>query len=332
MENPEEIQSKQEMKTPEASNIVKESLAKIKTEVQKVLVGMDDAIELSLAAIMVDGHILLEGFPGLAKTLLVKLVAQTVDVGFKRIQFTPDLMPADVLGTSVFDPKEGSFKFHRGPIFSNFVLIDEINRSPAKTQSALFEVMEERQVTNEGESLSLGFPFLVIATQNPIDQEGTYRLPEAQLDRFLFKIKVPYPSKEEERDMLLRFKEDFDQSLTKEVKPVIDAKTIKECQTFIEKIRIDDALIDYITALAQATRNHPSIYLGASPRASLSIMKASKALAAMAGRDFVSPDDVQTACIPILNHRILLTASAEMEGFSSEDLIKEVIDSIEVPR
>lgn len=304
----------------------------IKAEVHKVIVGMDDPIEQCLAAIFVDGHALLEGFPGVAKTMLVKLISRTLNVEFKRIQFTPDLMPADVIGTNIFNSASSSFSFHKGPIFSNFVLIDEINRAPAKTQAALFEVMEERQVTVEGTSHLLDFPFLVIATQNPIDQEGTYRLPEAQLDRFIFKIIVPYPSQEQEVDILNRFKNDFDQEAIENVKSVAGIKDLKECQKFIQQVHIAENIIHYITQITQATRDHESLYLGASPRASLALMKAAKAFAAMSGRNYVIPDDVQKACIPILNHRVLLGATAEMEGYSSSDVIKNIIEDIEVPR
>lgn len=314
------------------ANPVSESLAGIKAEVQKVIVGMDSAIEETLAAMFTNGHVLLEGFPGVAKTLLVKLIAKTINVGFKRIQFTPDLMPSDVLGTMVFDQKSGNFSFHKGPIFSNFILIDEINRSPAKTQAALFEVMEERQVTMEGVSHELQYPFLVIGTQNPIDQEGTYRLPEAQLDRFVFKIKVPYPTEEEEMAILERFKNDFDQTVFDTVKVVMNDKKLKECEKFIEEVHIEPQIMEYIIKVIHATRNHTSIYLGASPRASLAIMRTAKAFAALSGRNYVKPDDVQRACVPVLNHRLIPSASAEMEGYTSVDLLDGILEEIEVPR
>lgn len=319
-------------KPVDEGNQVQQTVDAIKAEVQKVIIGMDESIEQCLAAIFVDGHALLEGFPGVAKTLLVKLVARTLSVDFKRIQFTPDLMPADVIGTNIFNANSSTFSFHKGPVFSNFVLIDEINRAPAKTQAALFEVMEERQVTVEGTSHQLAFPFLVIATQNPIDQEGTYRLPEAQLDRFIFKIIVPYPSQEQEVEILNRFKNDFDQHVTEQVKAVANAQTLEACQKFIQQVHIEANIIHYITEITQATRNHESLYLGASPRASLALMKAAKAFAAMAGRNYVIPDDVQKACLPILNHRVLLGATAEMEGYSSSDLIRGILEDIEVPR
>lgn len=319
-------------KAPE-TNQVKDSVAKIKAEIQKVLVGMDDVIDQALAAMFSDGHVLFEGFPGVAKTLMVKLISQTLSTDFKRIQFTPDMMPSDVIGTNIFDQKTSDFIFKKGPIFSNLVLIDEINRAPAKTQAALFEVMEERQITVEGHAYKMDYPFLVIATQNPIDQEGTYRLPEAQLDRFIFKVKVPYPSLAEEAKILQRFKSDFDQkSVIENVKSVITPADLKKCFEFIQSIHISDQVIEYIAKIVHETRHHNNVYLGASPRASLAILKASKAFAAIDGRQFVAPDDVQKACYPILNHRIILNASAEMEGYSTEDVIANIINEIEVPR
>lgn len=315
------------------SNKVKDSVASIKKEIQQVLVGMDEVIDQALVAMFSDGHVLFEGFPGVAKTLMVKLISKTLSTGFKRIQFTPDMMPSDVIGTNIFDQKTSDFIFKKGPIFSNLVLIDEINRAPAKTQAALFEVMEERQITVEGKAYKMDYPFLVIATQNPIDQEGTYRLPEAQLDRFIFKVKVPYPSLEQETQILQRFKTDFDQkTVIEKVKTVMNPADLKACFEFIQTIHISDQILGYIARIVHETRNHPNVYLGASPRASLSILKASKAFAAIDGRNFVAPDDVQKACYPILNHRIILNASAEMEGYSAEDVIGNIINDIEVPR
>lgn len=315
------------------SNKVKDSAASVKKEIQQVLVGMDEVIDQALVAMFSDGHVLFEGFPGVAKTLMVKLISKTLSTGFKRIQFTPDMMPSDVIGTNIFDQKTSDFIFKKGPIFSNLVLIDEINRAPAKTQAALFEVMEERQITVEGKAYKMDYPFLVIATQNPIDQEGTYRLPEAQLDRFIFKVKVPYPTLEQETQILQRFKTDFDQkTVIEKVKTVMNPADLKACFEFIQTIHISDQILGYIARIVHETRNHPNVYLGASPRASLSILKASKAFAAIDGRNFVAPDDVQKACYPILNHRIILNASAEMEGYSAEDVIGNIINDIEVPR
>ena len=308
------------------------SILKVKTEVQKVIIGQNEMIDLMLAALFTGGHVLLEGVPGIAKTLTAKLLAKTLSVDFSRIQFTPDLMPTDVTGTSVFNMKTSEFTFNKGPIFSNIVLIDEINRSPAKTQAALFEVMEERQVTVDGFTHKFAFPFFVIATQNPIEQEGTYKLPEAQLDRFLFKIKLNYPSIEQEREILNRFKDDFRIANADSVQAVLNAEDIKACLTIIEKIHIKDELINYIAQIVHNTRNNGDLFLGASPRASLAILRTSKAIAAMQGRDFVTPDDIKHVVYPVLNHRIILTPEREMEGFHTEDIIKNIIESVEVPR
>lgn len=313
-------------------NKLNESVTRIKTELHKVLVGQHQMVDLLLAGMLTGGHVLLEGVPGIAKTLTAKLLARTLSVGFSRIQFTPDLMPTDVVGTSVFNLKTSEFSFKRGPVFSNIVLIDEINRSPAKTQAALFEVMEERQVTIDGETHLLEFPFLVIATQNPVEQEGTYKLPEAQLDRFVFRIKMNYPSLDDERDILRKFKEDFAFNNTDHVQPVLHATDIKACMEIIEKVHIKEELIDYIAKLVHNTRNNGDLFLGASPRASLAILKTAKAIAAMSGRDFVTPDDIQFVAYPVLNHRIILTPEREMEGVETEDVIKQIIQSIEVPR
>lgn len=305
---------------------------RIKTEMGKVVIGQDDMIDLLMISLFAGGHVILEGVPGIAKTLSAKMLAKTIQTDFSRIQFTPDLMPTDVLGTSVFNMKTSEFSFNKGPIFSNIVLIDEINRAPAKTQSALFEVMEERTITIDGETHKLDFPFFVVATQNPIEQEGTYKLPEAQLDRFLFRIKLEYPSLEEEIRILNRFKEDFMQKTTEKVLPVFDAQELQACQELVEKVHIKDELIEYIGKLIHNTRNNGDLYLGASPRASLAIMKSSKALAAMNGRDFVTPDDIQFVAKPVLNHRVILTPEREMEGFTVEDVIQNIIEKIEVPR
>jgi MoxR-like ATPase len=289
-------------------------------------------MDLLIAAILCDGHVLIEGVPGIAKTMTAKLLAKTIAADFSRIQFTPDLMPSDVVGTMVFNMQNSQFYFNEGPVFSNIVLIDEINRAPAKTQSALFEVMEERQVTVDGKTYPMSFPFFVIGTQNPIEQEGTYKLPEAQLDRFLFKINMSYPSLEEEKSILRRFKEDFKQVKTAEVVSVLRGEDIRECQSIVEKVHIKDELLDYIAAIIHNTRNNGDLFLGASPRASLAILKTSKAIAAMNGRDFVIPEDIQYVAYPVLNHRIILTPEREMEGYSSEDVIKDIVKKIEVPR
>jgi MoxR-like ATPase len=289
-------------------------------------------IDLMLAALFTGGHVLLEGVPGIAKTLTAKLLSKTLNVGFSRIQFTPDLMPTDVTGTSVFNVKTSEFYFNKGPIFSNIVLIDEINRSPAKTQAALFEVMEEKQITVDGHTHAMTYPFFVIATQNPIEQEGTYKLPEAQLDRFVFKVKLNYPSLDQERQILMKFKDNFTTINVDAVQPVLSAEEIKQCSQIIEKVHIKDELVHYIAQIIHNTRNNGDLFLGASPRASLSILKTSKAIAAMNGRSFVIPDDIQYVAYPVLNHRIILSPEREMEGLSTEDIIKGIIQNIEVPR
>ncbi len=308
------------------------SIMNLKKEIHKVIVGQDQVIDLMLAGLLSSGHVLLEGVPGIAKTLIAKLLAKTLSVDFSRIQFTPDLMPTDVTGTTVFNMQKSVFTFNKGPIFSNFVLIDEINRAPAKTQSALFEVMEERQISIDVTTHQLEFPFFVIATQNPIEQEGTYKLPEAQLDRFIFRIKMDYPSLENEKDILKRFSEDFSLSSIVNVKPVLSASDLATFKTIIEKIHIKDELINYIAKMTHATRNHGSIFLGASPRASLAILRSSKALAALSGRNFVTPDDIRRVANPVMNHRIILTPEKEMEGITPDDIISEISQSIEVPR
>ena len=304
----------------------------IRNEIHRFIVGQDSMIDLLIAALLADGHVLIEGVPGIAKTLTAKLLARTVDVQFQRIQFTPDLMPSDVLGTAVFNPKNGEFSFHEGPIFSNFVLIDEINRAPAKTQSALFEVMEERQVTVDGVTYSMTPPFLVIATQNPIDQEGTYRLPEAQLDRFLFKIDVKYPELEDEKRILTEFHERKGINDVSKINSVINAEQLARFRTLVRDIRAEENIIGYIASITHQTRTNIALSLGASPRASLGILTAAKAFAAMDGRDFITPDDVKTVTPSVLCHRIMLTPEKEMEGIAPEDVVKQIIARIEIPR
>jgi MoxR-like ATPase len=304
----------------------------IKREIGKAIVGQEKAIDLIMAGLFTGGHILLEGVPGIAKTLLAKMLARTLSVAFSRIQFTPDLMPTDVIGTTVFNLKTSEFVFNRGPVFSNIVLIDEINRSPAKTQASLFEVMEERQVTVDGTTYLLDFPFLVIATQNPIEQEGTYRLPEAQLDRFLFRIKLTYPTLDQEIEILKKYQQDFSMKTLDSINPVLTAEDLKRSQHLVEKIHIKEEVITYIARLTENTRNNGSLTLGASPRASLAILRASKAMAAIQGRSFVTPDDVMQVAHPVLNHRIILTPEREMEGLEAEDIIKEITGQVEVPR
>ncbi len=304
----------------------------IRREISKIIVGQDNLVTLLLNGLLSGGHVLIEGVPGIAKTLTAKLIAKTLSVNFSRIQFTPDLMPSDVTGTTVFNAKTAEFGFHRGPVFSNVVLIDEINRAPAKTQSALFEVMEELQITVDGKTYQMDAPFMVLATQNPIEQEGTYRLPEAQLDRFLFRAKITYPNVEQEVMILQRFKEDFTIRQSTEVKTVMNAAEVMKYRKLVEQVYIKDELINYIAQIIVATRNHGDLFLGASPRASLAVMKAAKAMAAMSGREFVTPDDIRFVTAPVLNHRIILSPEKEMEGVEIEDVINQVVQSVEVPR
>lgn len=308
------------------------SLESIRHEIGKVIVGQDKMVELMLAGLLCEGHVLIEGVPGVAKTLAAKLLAKTIHTGFSRIQFTPDLMPADVLGNSVFNPESASFEYKRGPIFSNIILIDEINRAPAKTQSALFEVMEEKQVTMDGQTYPMEFPFLVLATQNPVEQEGTYRLPEAQLDRFLFKIIVDYPSKEEEVRILMGQQRSTTAELLLNVQPVVTAEDLHSFRTSINRVLIEPGLVSYIADIVQATRHNPNLFLGASPRASLALLRAAKASAAIKGRGFVSPDDIKEMALPVLRHRLIRTPEKEMEGVSEDAIINQILSELEIPR
>lgn len=310
---------------------LKDSVAAIKSEIARVIVGQDKMIELLLTAILADGHVLLEGVPGVAKTLTAKLMAKIVDVKFARIQFTPDLMPSDILGTSVFNVKTSEFEFRSGPVFANIVLIDEINRAPAKTQAALFEVMEERQVSIDGQRFEMEPPFITIATQNPIDQEGTYRLPEAQLDRFLFKISVDYPSLDEEI-RILEGEHARKEDPVAGIKTILSAEAIADYRHKVATLHVENHLMKYIAEIVHETRQNQSLYLGASPRASLGILGASKALAAIRGRDFVVPEDIKEVTFPVLSHRLLLTPEKEMEGLGTAQVIEQIIDKTEVPR
>ncbi|HAN37582.1 MAG TPA: magnesium chelatase [Chitinophagaceae bacterium] len=308
------------------------SMSALEGELNKVIVGQAEMLHLLMAAILADGHVLIEGVPGVAKTLTSRLLAKSMHVPFSRIQFTPDLMPSDVLGTNIFNPGAGRFEFKKGPIFGSLVLIDEINRAPAKTQSALFEVMEERQVTIDGVSHTMPQPFMVVATQNPIEQEGTYRLPEAQLDRFLFKIVVPYPNEDQEVQIIQRFHQWGNTNVLDAVQAVIDANTIIHLRKLIKQIVVEEKLLQFIAKIIVATRNDKSIYLGASPRASLALLNAAKAFAALAGRDFMVPDDIINVAKPVLRHRIVLTPEREMEGVREDEVIDKLIHTIEVPR
>jgi MoxR-like ATPase len=304
----------------------------IRNEIKKIIVGQDEMVKLIIAALLADGHVLIEGVPGVAKTLTAKLVAKSVNAGFSRIQFTPDLMPSDVLGTPIFNPKEASFEFKKGPIFSNIILVDEINRAPAKTQSALLEIMEERQATVDGKTYLMAQPFMVLATQNPVEQEGTYRLPEAQLDRFLFKIIVPYPSESEELGILTQFNNMGNTRAIDLISPALDSQQVASLRQLVKTQLIEEKLLQFIAKLIHQTRNHKSIFLGASPRASLAIMNASKAMAAMQGRDFVTPEDILSVVPPVLRHRIILSPDKEMEGITEDDVIRQIIQGMDVPR
>jgi MoxR-like ATPase len=311
---------------------IKNAVEKLKQSVGKIVVGQQQMLELLIAGLLADGHVLIEGVPGVAKTLMAKLLAKSIDADFSRIQFTSDLMPSDVLGTSVFHPQKASFEFKKGPIFGNIILIDEINRAPAKTQAALFEAMEERQITFDGQTYTLTAPFMVMATQNPIEQEGTYRLPEAQLDRFLFKIEVGYPSKEEETQILKTLHKGVRSADVASIDAVLTIDQILSARKIIREIHVEDKLLDFVASIVHETRNNKSLYLGASPRASLAIIASAKAIAAINGRDFVTPDDIVFVATPVLRHRIMLTPDREMEGTTTDEVIKQIINKIEVPR
>lgn len=311
---------------------LKESVEKVKTEIRKIIVGQDKTIELLLASIFADGHILIEGVPGIAKTLIAKILARTISADFSRIQFTPDLMPSDILGTSVYNMKNSEFEFKRGPIFSNIILIDEINRSPAKTQAALFEVMEERQITMDGTTYKMQSPFIVFATQNPIEHEGTYKLPEAQLDRFIFKIEMNYPSLEEETTILLEYNSRKSVNDLSVIQAVFTREQLDNYRAIIRSIHIEDKIAAYIATIVNQTRTSGDLYLGASPRASIAIMMGAKSLAAIRGRDFIIPDDVKEIVYPALRHRIILTPEKEMEGKTTDDIIQSILNRVEVPR
>ena len=297
----------------------------IRSELKKVIVGQDKVIDYLLVAILANGHVLLEGVPGVAKTMAVKLLARTLNVKFSRIQFTPDLMPSDILGTSVFDLKKSEFEFRHGPIFANMILIDEVNRAPAKTQAALFEVMDERQITIDGKTYLMDSPFLVMATQNPIEQEGTYRLPEAQLDRFMFKVVIDYPNLVDECEIIRREHEALNGDKTVDVQTVVQKADIDNVKSIVRSVLVEQNIIEYIARIVQETREHPFLYLGASPRAS-------QGFAALHGRDFVTPDDVKDSALAVLQHRIIVAPEKEMEGVKTEDIVKQIIDALEIPR
>lgn len=311
---------------------LKEAVVKIKEQLGKVIVGQEEFMELLLVSLLADGHVLIEGVPGVAKTVTAKLLAKTIATDFSRIQFTPDLMPSDVLGTSVLNMKTSDFEFKKGPIFSNIVLIDEINRAPAKTQAALFEVMEEKQITMDGERYEMNPPFMVLATQNPIEQEGTYALPEAQLDRFLFKINVGYPSLDEEIQIITAHNDRKGALPQTQVEAVLTESELLEYRSKVFEVLVEEKIIKYIAQLISNTRNNAHLFLGGSPRASIAVLMASKAFAAINGRDFVIPEDVKKSIYPVLRHRIMLTPEREMEGMTPDKVIEMIVQSVEVPR
>lgn len=327
----------QENQTPEFQTRVdlsalQNSLNLVKAEIGKVIVGQEIMIDHLLAALLSNGHVLIEGVPGVAKTITAKLLAKTISVDFSRIQFTPDLMPSDILGTSIFNVQNSEFEFKKGPIFSNFILIDEINRSPAKTQAALFEVMEERQITMDGTEYKMEKPFLVIATQNPIEHEGTYRLPEAQLDRFLFKVNVGYPNIEQELLIIKNQHENKLEDKTDVVKPVLSAHDLQMYQMLVKDIIVEQNLLEYIAKITVNTRENQFLYLGASPRASLALLTSSKAFAAIRGRDFVTPEDIKESSYAVLRHRVMVSPEKEMEGLTADEIIRQILETIEIPR
>lgn len=309
-----------------------EKIERLKGQIAHIIVGQEMAVDMVLTSMLADGHVLIEGVPGVAKTLLARLIARLVDARFSRVQFTPDLMPSDVLGTTVFNMKTGEFDFHQGPVFSDIVLVDEINRAPAKTQAALFEVMEERQVTIDGTTHPMGAVFTILATQNPVEQEGTYKLPEAQLDRFLMKITMGYPSLDEEVAILERHHDRVSFVKLNDVEPVLSLEELLQLRGMLQSVVVETSLLRYMAQIVQQTRSSRAVFLGASPRATVAIMQTSKAHALLAGRDFVAPDDIKTVAPYVLNHRLVLTAEAEMEGYTPLKVAQRLIEKVEVPK
>ncbi len=309
-----------------------EKIQQLREEISTVIIGQTQAVDLLLTAILANGHVLIEGMPGVAKTLLARLISRLIDARFSRIQFTPDLMPSDVLGTTIFNVKTSEFDFHKGPVFADIILVDEINRAPAKTQAALFEVMEERQVTIDGVTHKMGELYTILATQNPIEQEGTYRLPEAQLDRFLMKITMDYPSVEEETDILLHHQQDSNFVKLDTIRPVLTKAELLELRKMLSEVVVDESLLRYIVEIVQQTRTSRAVFSGASPRASVAILQCAKAYALLQGRDFITPDDIKYVAPSVLHHRLILTAEAEMEGYTPMKVAQRLTDNVEVPK
>ena len=308
-----------------------EKIHLLRERMARIIVGQKEVVDLLLTALLADGHVLIEGVPGVAKTLMAKMLAQLTEVQFTRLQFTPDLMPSDVLGTSVFLPSTGKFEFRRGPVFINILLADEINRSPAKTQAALFEVMEERQVTNDGVEYKMEFPFMVVATQNPVEHEGTYRLPEAQLDRFMFKIQVSYPEREEEIEILKLHDEGHIEKWQEE-KAVLSVSDLHFLREKVHEVIVDEKIKAFIVDIVRTTRNSGWLYLGASPRAAIALMNGAKVFAAIQGRDFVVPEDILYLAPAVLRHRVQLSAEKELEGIAIDQVIVQLMAKVEIPR
>lgn len=307
-------------------------IEELRRQIATVIVGQENTVDLLLTAVLANGHVLIEGVPGVAKTLLARLLSRLIDADFSRIQFTPDLMPSDVLGTTVFNMKTNDFDFHRGPVFADLLLVDEINRAPAKTQAALFEVMEERQVTIDGSTYRMGELYTILATQNPVEQEGTYKLPEAQLDRFLMKITMGYPSLEEEVGILERHQANVALTKLDNIVPVLTKEELLSLRHTLEHVFVDPTLLRYIALIVQQTRTSKAVYLGASPRASVAMLQAAKAYALLQARDFVTPEDIKFVAPYVLQHRLMLTAEAEMEGYSPIKVTQRLIDKVEVPK
>lgn len=304
----------------------------LRDSIAQIIVGQTQATDLLLTSVIARGHVLIEGVPGVAKTLLARVMAQLIDARFSRVQFTPDLMPSDVLGTTVYNMKTGDFDFHPGPVFADVVLADEINRAPAKTQAALFEVMEERQVTVDGTPRAMSDVFTIIATQNPVEQEGTYKLPEAQLDRFLMKITMDYPTTDEEVDILLRHQASAAFTRVDRLEPLLTPTDLATLRDAAQQVRVEASLLRYIAEIVDTTRHSKAVYLGASPRAAVAILSSAKAYALLQERDFVTPDDIKTVAPFVMHHRLLLTAEAEMQGYTPLQVAQRLIDKVEVPQ